>query len=147
MQPILWDTSRWSTVSDSVLVAFPLCIYSYINEFENELERLRKCMVIKTRSGQFVRLDTPGIIIHLTSVYGCTGSLESLSSPKHEFTFISDDYINNYRTDFFHSNDDIKRFVRFLENLGITEFFQVDITETRMYLIYLMMSILNVYFY
>ncbi|CAF4753864.1 unnamed protein product [Rotaria socialis] len=130
MQPILWDKSRWSTVSDSVLVAFPLCIYAYLDQFENELEQLRKCMVIKTRSGQFVRLDTPGIIIHLTSAYACTRSLESLISPKHEFTFISDDYINNYRTELFHSNDDVRGFARFLENLGITEFLQVGITET-----------------
>ncbi len=88
---------------------------------------------MKTRSGEFVRLDTPGIIIHLTSTYGCTKSLESLVSPKHAFTFISDDYINNYRTELFRTNDEINHFVRFLGQLNITEFFQVNIIDTRKY--------------
>ncbi|CAF1088950.1 unnamed protein product [Rotaria sordida] len=87
-------------------------------------------MVVKTHNGQFVRLDTPGIIIHLTSTYGCTGSLESLVSPKHEFTFISNDYINNYRTELFRTNDEINNFARFLGQLNITEFLQVNISDT-----------------
>jgi hypothetical protein len=93
-------------------------------------------MVIKTRNGKFVHLDTSGLIIHLTSIYGCTKSLESLVSPKHEFTFISDDYINNYRTELFRTTDEINNFVRFLGQLNITEFLQVNISDIRKYLAY-----------
>ncbi len=133
IRPTLTDSTRWSKKSDSVLVAFLLCIYTHFDQFENELDQLEKHMVIKTHNGEFVRLDTPGIIIHLTSTYGCTRSLESLVSPKHAFTFISDDYINNYRTELFRTNDEINHFVRFLGKLNITEFFQVNITDTRKY--------------
>jgi len=133
IRPILLDSSRWSTKSDSVLVAFLLCIYTHLNQFEHEINQLQKHMVIKTRNGKFIRLDSPGIIIHLTSTYGCTRSLESLISSKHEFIFISDDYINNYRTELFSTKDDINNFVRFLEQLNITEFLQVNITDTRNY--------------
>ncbi len=134
MRPILLDSTRWSTKSDSVLVAFLLCIYTHLDQFENELDQLQKHMIIKTRSNTFVRLDTSGIIIHLTSTYGCTRSLEFLVSSKHEFIFISDDYINNYRTELFRTNDEINNFVRFLGQLNITEFLQVNITDTRKYL-------------
>ena len=134
MRPTLLDSNRWSKKSDSVLVAFLLCIYTHFQQFENDLSQLQKHMVIKTRNGKFVRLDTPGVIIHLTSTYGCTRSLEPLTSSKYEFTFISDDYINTYRTDLFSTNDEINNFVRFLEQLNITEFFQVNISDTRNYL-------------
>ncbi|CAF1079827.1 unnamed protein product [Rotaria sordida] len=130
VRPILLDVNRWSTKSDSVLIAFLLCIYTHFDQFENEIDQLKKHMVIKTRSGQFVRLDTPGTIIHLTSTYGCTKSLESLVSSKHEFTFISDDYINNYRNELFRTTDDINNFVRFLGQFNITEFLQINITDT-----------------
>jgi hypothetical protein len=133
IRPTLTDSTRWSKKSDSVLVAFLLCIYTHFDQFENELDQLEKYLVIKTRNGEFIRLDTPGIIIHLTSTYGCTRSLESLVSSKHAFTFISDDYINNYRTELFRTNDEINNFVRFLKQLNITEFFQVNITDTRKY--------------
>ncbi|CAF1112321.1 unnamed protein product [Rotaria sordida] len=130
MRPILLDVNRWSTKSDSVLIAFLLCIYTHLDQFESEMDQLKKHMVIKTRSGQFVRLDTPGTIIHLTSTYGCTKSLESLVSSKHEFTFISDDYINNYRNELFRTTDDINNFVRFLGQFNITEFLQINIIDT-----------------
>ncbi|CAF2878871.1 unnamed protein product [Rotaria sp. Silwood2] len=130
MRPILLDVNRWSTESDSVLIAFLLCIYTHLDQFENEIDQLKKHMVIKTHSGQFVRLDTPGTIIHLASTYGCTKSLESLISPKHEFTFISDDYINNYRNELFRTKDDINNFVRFLGQLNIIESLQTNITDT-----------------
>ncbi|CAF4887938.1 unnamed protein product [Rotaria sp. Silwood2] len=136
MRPILLDVNRWSTESDSVLIAFLLCIYTHLDQFENEIDQLKKHMVIKTHSGQFVRLDTPGTIIHLASTYGCTKSLESLISPKHEFTFISDDYINNYRNELFRTKDDINNFVRFLGQLNIIESLQTNITDTRKYLKY-----------
>lgn len=129
--PILRDSTRYSSKSDSVLVAFLLCIYVHLNQFENELDQLRKFMVIKTRNNQIIRLDTPGTIIHLTSSYGCTKSLECLNPPRHEFTYISDDYINNFRTELFPADQDIKNFVRFLDQLNITEFLQVNITDTR----------------
>ncbi|CAF4895911.1 unnamed protein product [Rotaria sp. Silwood1] len=131
MRPTLLDSTRWSTKADYVLIAYLLCIYIHFDQFKNELDQLQKHMVIKTRSGQFVCLDTPGIIIHLTSTYGCTRSLESLVSPKHEFTFISDDYINNYHTELFRTKDEINSFSRFLEQLNITEFLQVNISDTR----------------
>ncbi|CAF3623985.1 unnamed protein product [Rotaria sp. Silwood1] len=130
MRPILLDVNRWSTKSDSVLIAFLLCIYTHLDQFENEIDQLKKHMVIKTRSGQFVRLDTLGTVIHLTSTYGCTKSLESLVSSKHEFTFISDDYINTYRNELFRTKDDIDNFVRFLGQLNIIESLQTNITDT-----------------
>jgi hypothetical protein len=110
-----------------------MCIYTHFDQFENELDQLQKHLVVKTHNGKFVRLDTPGTIIHLTSTYGCTKSLESLTSPKHEFTFISDDYIKNYRNELFCTNDEINSFVRFLAQLNITEFLQVNIIDTRKY--------------
>lgn len=131
IRPTLLDSTRWSTKHDSVIIAFLLCIYTHLDKFENELDQLQKLMVIKTRSEKFVRLDTPGTIIHLTSTYGCTRSLESLVSSKHEFIFISDDYINYYRTELFRTNDEIHKFARFLMQMNITEFLQVNITDTR----------------
>ena len=88
-------------------------------------------MLIKTRDGKFLCLGTSGTIIHLTSTYGCTKSLESLTSVKHQFTFISDDYIDQYRDEFFSTKDQMNKFVRFLEQLNITEFLQVNNTDTR----------------
>ncbi|CAF3659475.1 unnamed protein product [Rotaria sp. Silwood1] len=59
MRPTLLDSTRWSTKADSVLIAYLLCIYIHFDQFKNELDQLQKHMVIKTRSGQFVCLDTP----------------------------------------------------------------------------------------
>ncbi|CAF1666475.1 unnamed protein product, partial [Adineta ricciae] len=127
--PTLRDSTRYSSKSDFVLVAFLLCIYVHFNQFENDVDQLKKFMVIKTRNNQFIRLDTPGTIIHLTSLYGCIKSLECLNPPRHEFTYISDDYINNFRMDLFRTDQDIKNFVRFLDRLSVTEFLQTNITD------------------
>ncbi|CAF4741126.1 unnamed protein product [Rotaria sp. Silwood1] len=62
MRPTLLDSTRWSTKADYVLIAYLLCIYIHFDQFKNELDQLQKHMVIKTRSGQFVCLDTPDFI-------------------------------------------------------------------------------------
>ncbi|CAF3404047.1 unnamed protein product [Rotaria socialis] len=135
MLPIMSDETRWSSKSESILIAYVLCIYEYIyapniNQFENELKTLQNKMIVKTRNNKFVSLGSPDVIVHLTLKYDCRTSLESLSSSNHEFLFISDDYINEfYHTEAFRTGQGARDFVKFLKSLNINDFLHVTINE------------------
>jgi hypothetical protein len=138
--PVMSDPARWSSKSESVLIAYLLCIYEYIylpyrDIFENELKSLQNKMIIKTSDNKFVSLGSPDIIIHLTSIYSCKMSLESLRLSNFKFTFISDDYYNQCRAEIFRMPNDIYDFVSFLKELNLNDFLQVKPINTRMHLI------------
>lgn len=128
IRPTLLDSNRWSIKSDSVLLAFLMCVYVHFDQLENDFG---KEILVKTRDGKFVHLDSPDPIIHLTSTYGCIHSLESFSSTKYQFTFISDDYFNEYHQELFSTKDQMRKFVTFLDRLNINEFIQMNNTDTR----------------
>jgi hypothetical protein len=128
--PILSDDIQWSTKSDSVLIAYLIFIYKELyspqpEHFINEIEKLKTKIIIKTRQGKFVRINTNNII-HLTSLYGCKISLELLKLSINHFTFISDDYYNQYRTELFYQDRERYRFINFLNELNIYDYFLVD---------------------
>jgi hypothetical protein len=141
MLPVMSDPSRWSVKSESVLVAYLLCIYHYIylpnrDKFENELKQLQIKMVIKTRDNKFVSLGSPDIVVHLTSIYGSARSLESIKSPNYQFTFISDDYYLQCRAEIFRSDHDKHEFIAFLRELNLNDFLQVNPIDTRKYIVH-----------
>ncbi|CAF4717405.1 unnamed protein product [Rotaria sp. Silwood1] len=95
MRPTLLDSTRWSTKADSVLIAYLLCIYIHFDQFKNELDQLQKHMVIKTRSGQFVCLDTPDRRISIQRYYGNDVKLQKFFLEILQITFepTIDDYL------------------------------------------------------
>jgi len=129
--PILSDDIQWSTKSDSILIAYLIFIYKELyspqpEQFSNEMEKLKTKLIIKTRQGKFVRINSNGTdIVHLTSLYGCKMSLEVLNLSTHDFIFISDDYYNQYRTELFYQDRERYRFISFLNELDIQDFFLV----------------------
>ncbi|CAF4681057.1 unnamed protein product [Rotaria sp. Silwood1] len=135
MLPIMANPTGWSTKSESILVAYLLCIYEYLylpnpDIFENELKTLQNKMIIKTRDNKFVSLGSPDVIVHLTSTYGSRNSLESLNLSNYQFLFISDDYYNELcRIGLFHSDHDIRFFAKFLEGLNISDSLLVNVDE------------------
>ena len=98
---------------------------------ENELKQLQKSALIKTRDKKFVSLGTPGMVVHLTSIYGCPGSLESLALKNYRFNFIADDYFNQYSAELFQKPADRYKFRTFLQEIGLSEFLQVTPTDKR----------------
>jgi hypothetical protein len=111
--PVMADSIRWSTKSDSVLIAYLFCIYEYIylpyrDAFGNDSEILRKTMVVKTRDNTFVSLGS-----------------------KYKFTFISDDYYKLFRADICRQESDIYDFISFLKELHINDFLQIDSVNKR----------------
>jgi hypothetical protein len=130
--PIISDDTQWSTKSDSVLIAYLIFIYKELyslqpDHFVNEIEKLKSKLIVKTRQGKFIRINSNGSdIIHLTSLYGCKISLELLKLSTHRFTFISDDYYNQYRTELFYQDRERYRFVSFLNELDLHDFFLVN---------------------
>ena len=129
--PVMADSTRWPKKSESVLFAYLFCIYEYIfvpyrDTFDNDLSKLQKTMVVKTRENTFVSLGSPGIVVHLTSKYNTKMSLDSLKLSKYKFTFISDDYYQQFRTDICRQESDIYTFISFLKELHINDFLQVD---------------------
>ncbi|CAF1395347.1 unnamed protein product [Rotaria sordida] len=137
MLPVMSDQTHWSLKSESVLIAYLLCIYEYIYSqksdlFENELKILKSKVLIKTRDNKFVSLGSPDVVVHLTLKYGCKDSLESLRLSNYQFIFISDDYYNEFcLTELFLKSHDVHSFVIFLKKLNINDFLQVDLNETR----------------
>lgn len=132
--PVIRDDSQWSKKSDSTLIAYLICIYKELfalnpETFEYEMKQLKKTMLIKTTNGKFIRLDSDKTIIHLTSFYGCTLSLEHLKLPNHQFTFISNDYIQEYHKELFYQDYEKRRFLAFLKELGIYDSFKIDCIE------------------
>ena len=131
------DQTRWSSKSESVLIAYLLCIYEYIyypnpDQFANELKTLQNKMIIKTGDNKFVSLGSPDVFVHLTSIYGCRNSLETLQLSNYQFHFIADDYCTEYQhTESFRNDYDMHSFVKFLKELNMSDFLQVNITETR----------------
>lgn len=95
-------------------------------------------MIIKTRQGKFIRLNSNGTenIIHLTSLYGCKRSLDVLNLSTHQFTFISDDYYNQYHKELFYQEREKNRFVSFLDELDLHDFFLVNRVNTGKFLCY-----------
>lgn len=113
-----------------MLIAYLIFIYKELyceqaNSFVNEIENLKKKMIIKTRAGKFIRINSDDNIVHLTSLYGCKISLELVKLKTHQFTFISDDYYNEYCTELFKQENEKHRFAYFLNELGIPAFFHV----------------------
>ncbi|CAF3274884.1 unnamed protein product, partial [Rotaria sp. Silwood2] len=100
--PILSDSSQWSTKPDSVLIAYVIFIYKELyalkpEHFVSEMEKLKNMLIIKVRQGKFIRINSNGTnVVHLTSSYGCKTSLDLLKLLTHQFTFISDDYFQQY---------------------------------------------------
>ncbi|CAF1431292.1 unnamed protein product, partial [Didymodactylos carnosus] len=133
--PVISDDTQWSTKSDSVLIAYLICIYKELyypqpDLFLNEIDKLKSKLIIKIREGKFVRTNSNGAnIVHLTSLYGCERSLDSLTLSMDQFTFISDDYYNQYRTELFYQDTERKKFVRFLNELDLHDFFLVNMTD------------------
>jgi hypothetical protein len=125
------DSTRWSTKSESVLIAYLFCIYEYIylpyrDTFDNDSATLRNTMVIKTRENTFVSLGSPDVVVHLTSTYNTRMSLDSLRLSKYKFTFISDDYYKIFRAEICRQESDIYDFITFLKELHMNDFLQVD---------------------
>ncbi|CAF3761406.1 unnamed protein product [Adineta steineri] len=136
ISPVLLDPARWSLKSESVLMAYLMCIYEYIylpnrGISENELKILQNNMIIKTRDNKFVSLGSPDVVVHLTAKYGCRRSLEFLKLSNHQFIFISDDYYNEYRTELFRTDSDLHPFVSFLKELNLSDFLQINLQEKR----------------
>ncbi len=91
------------------------------------MEKLKSKLILKTRQGKFVRINANGNDrIHLTSIYGCQISLELLKFSASRFTFISDDYYNQYRTELFSQDREKHRFIAFLKELQLPDFFLVN---------------------
>ena len=94
------------------------------------MEKLKTKLIVKTQQGQFVRINADGgEIVHLTLLYGCAMSLQLLNLPTHRFTFISDDYFNQYQKEFFYQDREKHRFVSFLNELNLHDFFLVKRVE------------------
>ncbi|CAM4933155.1 unnamed protein product [Rotaria socialis] len=133
--PVMMDDAQWSKKSDSVLIAYLMCIYKDLyaprpDLFIQQMDELKNQMIVKTRQGKFVRIDSNGAnIIHLTSLYGCERSLDSLTALADQFTFISDDYFKEYRTELFLKDSDRNLFIHFLNDLNIHDFFLVKTIE------------------
>ncbi|CAF4554662.1 unnamed protein product [Rotaria sp. Silwood2] len=128
--PVINDDSQWSKKSNAILIAYLICIYKELyapnpETFTYEMEKLKTKMIIKTRDGKFVRLDIDKTIIHLTSLYGCSKSLEYLKLSNHQFTFISNDYIQQYQNELFYHDREKQKFVIFLNELNLYDFFQM----------------------
>ena len=127
--PIMSNDVQWSTKSDSVLLAYLIFIYKELYSpkpeyFTSEIEKLKNQLIIKTREGKFIQMNSNNII-HLPSSYGCKQSLDLLSLSKHRFQFISNDYLNEYRAEIFHQDRERYRFISFLNELLIQDFFLV----------------------
>ena len=91
------------------------------------MEKLKNKIIIKTRQGKFVRINSDETnIVHLSTLYGCKRSLELLNVSTHQFTFISDDYYNQYRTELFYQDRERNQFMSFLNELDIHDFFLVN---------------------
>jgi hypothetical protein len=133
------NPTRWSSKSESVLIAYLLCIYEYIylpyrDLFDNDLKTLQNTMIIKTRDNKFVSLGSPDVFVHLTSTYGTKMSLDVLKLSKFKFTFISDDYYTQFRTDICRQDNDRYEFISFLKELNLNDFLQVNSVNTREYI-------------
>ena len=131
------DDAQWSKKSDAVLIASLILIYKDLyaprpDHFMNDMEKLKNQLIIKTRQGIFVRINSnASTIIHLTSLYGCEHSLDVLPLLKDHFTFIADDYYTEYRKELFYRENDRILFIHFLNDLDISDFFHVKVIEHR----------------
>lgn len=139
MLPVMSNPDRCASKSESVLVAYIICIYEYIylnsrDTFNNDLKNLQSTLVIKTRDNKFVSLGSPDVIIHLSSKYSPRISLDSLKLSKSNFTFISDDYYNHVRTEICRQEGDIYEFITFLKELNISDFLLVKSVNKREYI-------------
>ncbi|CAF2812536.1 unnamed protein product [Rotaria sp. Silwood2] len=128
------DDSQWSKKSDLILIAYLICIYKELyapnpETFTYEMEQLKKKMIIKIHDGKFVRLGSNKTIVHLTSLYGCSQSLEYLKLSNHQFTFISNDYIQQYQKELFYQDSEKRKFLAFLNELDLYDFFQMNIVD------------------
>jgi len=94
------------------------------------MEKLKNMLIIKVRQGRFIRISSNGPnIVHLTPTYGCKMSLDLLKLPTDQFSFISDDYYNEYYGELFNQAHERNQFINFLNELGIYEFFLVKKLE------------------
>lgn len=140
MLPIMSNPSRCASKSESILIAYVLCIYEYIyrgfrDVFDNDLKTLQNTLVIKTRDNKFVSLGSPDVIVHLTSTYGARMSLDSLKLSKSKFTFISDDYYTQFRTtSTYRQESDMYEFMTFFKELNVHDFLLVNSVNTRKYM-------------
>lgn len=130
------DLGQWLTKSDAVLIAYVIFIYKELyspnpGHFASEMEKLKTKLIIRTRQGKFIPLNQKGAnIIHLPLSYDCSVSLDLLKLPKYQFTFISDDYYQEYNKEIFHQNRDRRQFVQFLNELDIEGFFLIKTVQT-----------------
>jgi len=127
--PIISNDVQWSTKSDSTLIAYLIFIYKELysakpEHFASEMEKLKTKLIVKTREGKFTQINSNNIL-HLPSSYGCKQSLDLLNLSKHRFQFISDDYLNEYRAELFYQDRERFRFLSFLNELNIQDFFLV----------------------
>ena len=131
---VLSNPTLWSSKSESILIAYLLCIYEYIyveypDIFHNELQTLRNKMVIKTRDNTFVSLGSPDLFVHLTRTYSPQRSLDSLKLSTHKLTFISDDYYKLIPVDTDRQENHAYHFINFLKELNVTDFLQVSLID------------------
>lgn len=129
------NQTLWLSKSESILIAYILCIYEYIylqyrDLFDNDLKTLRKTLVVKTQDNTFVSLGTPDLFVHLTSKYAPETSVERLKLSKHKFTFISNDYLKPLSTDVDPQKRNVYHFVSFLKELNITDTLQMNFIDT-----------------
>ncbi|CAM4909922.1 unnamed protein product [Rotaria socialis] len=134
--PIIRDDSQWSKKPDATLIAYLICIYRELyalnpEMFAHEMEQIKKSMIIKTLDGKFVRLGSDKTIVHLTALYGCSKSLEHLKLTNHQFTFISHDYIQEYQNELFYHDSERRKFLAFLNELDLSDFFQMNFMDNR----------------
>ena len=130
--PIISDDVQWSSKSDSVLIAYVIFIYKLLyspkpEHFTSEMQNLKNKLIIKTRQGKFVRIDSN--IVHLPTSYGCQKSLDLLKLFTNRFTFISNDYLTQYQTEIFYDDRERNRFVYFLNELDLYDFFLIKKVE------------------
>ncbi|CAF2946901.1 unnamed protein product, partial [Rotaria sp. Silwood2] len=94
--------------------------------FTSEMEKLKNMLIIKIRQGKFIRINSNGPnVVHLTSSYGCKTSLDLLKLSTHQFTFISDDYFQQYHKELFYQDRERYQFINFLNELDVYDYFLV----------------------
>ncbi|CAF0986825.1 unnamed protein product [Adineta steineri] len=129
--PTMADPKRWSNKSSDLLIAYVISIYTYLYRSEkglseDEINQLRKQMLIKTQENQFLSLGTEKTFIHVTKAYGARQSMESLNLPKDRIHFISNDYYLQYRETVLRNDPDQRLFLQFLHDVRIDDFLRME---------------------
>ena len=134
--PTMVDSKRWSTKSNDLLIAYVISIFDYLYKSEqglseNDMNQLRKSIVITTQENKFICLGTEKNFIHITKYYGARRSMELLNLPKDRIHFISNDYFVQYHETILRTDANKRAFVRFLHELHIDDFLQIEYRSKR----------------